>query len=174
MGQYYYIVNIDKKQYIHPHKFGDGLKLLEFGASGGGTMCGLAILLSCGNNRGGGDLRSEHPIIGSWAGDRIIVAGDYADEGNHLQFRKSPKWTKGEWTIIKKEFEGYEDSIPADASKIALHAYARMFFKDISKHVVEAMCDDRWIKEDLVKSGVATPTGKWKDKYAEIRQQVKK
>ncbi len=31
MGQYYYIVNIDKHEYLHPHKFNDGLKLLEAG-----------------------------------------------------------------------------------------------------------------------------------------------
>lgn len=79
MGQYYYIINLDKKQYLHPHRFGDGLKLLEFGCSGNGTMTALAILLADGNNRGGGDLHSDNPIIGSWAGDRIIIAGDYAD-----------------------------------------------------------------------------------------------
>ena len=81
MGQYYLVCNLDKKEYLHPHKFGDGIKLLEFGSSGSGTMCGLAILLSDGNNRGGGDLRSDNPIIGSWAGDRIVVAGGYADIG---------------------------------------------------------------------------------------------
>lgn len=28
MGQYYYVVNVTKKQYLHPHKFGEGIKLL--------------------------------------------------------------------------------------------------------------------------------------------------
>lgn len=79
MGQYYVIVNLDKKQFLHPHRFGDGLKLREFGASGEGTMMGLSVLLSDGNGRGGGDLPSDNPIIGSWARDRIVVAGDYAD-----------------------------------------------------------------------------------------------
>lgn len=79
MGQYYYVINLDKKQFLHPHRFGDGLKLLEFGCSSNGTMTGLAILLADGNNRGGGDLHSDKPIIGSWAGDRIIISGDYAD-----------------------------------------------------------------------------------------------
>ena len=81
MGQYYLIVNLDKKQYLHPHRCGDGLKLLEFGCSATGTLTALAILLADGNGRGGGDLRSENPVIGSWAGDRIVIAGDYADEG---------------------------------------------------------------------------------------------
>jgi hypothetical protein len=84
MGQYYKIVNLDKREYLHPHKCGDGLKLMEFGLSGDGTMACLAILLADGNGRGGGDLDSNHPIIGSWAGDRIVITGDYADEGKFV------------------------------------------------------------------------------------------
>lgn len=80
MGQYYYVINLDKKQYLHPHRFGDGLKLLEFGDSASGTMTALAILLAQGNGRGGGDLHSSNPIIGSWAEDRIVISGDYADD----------------------------------------------------------------------------------------------
>jgi hypothetical protein len=29
MGQYHYLVNFDKKQCIHPHQIGNGLKLAE-------------------------------------------------------------------------------------------------------------------------------------------------
>ena len=64
MGQYYSIVNIDKKEFICPHKFGDGIKLKEFGCSGCGAMTGLAILLADGNGRGGGSVCSDNPIIG--------------------------------------------------------------------------------------------------------------
>jgi len=84
MGQYYLVVNVDKRQFLHPHCFSDGLKLMEFGASGCGTMAGLAILLADGNGRGGGDCRVKadpYKLIGSWAGDRIVVTGDYADNG---------------------------------------------------------------------------------------------
>lgn len=80
MGQYHIIVDLDKKEYLNPHDFGAGTKLMEFGGSGGGVMLGLAVLLARDNGRGGGDLRSENPIIGSWAGDRIEIAGDYGDE----------------------------------------------------------------------------------------------
>ena len=78
MGQYYKICNLDQKEYLHPHKFGDGMKLLEFGCSSSGTMTALAVLLAEGNGRGGGDLNYDHPLIGSWAGDRIVIMGDYA------------------------------------------------------------------------------------------------
>jgi len=79
MGQYYYITNLDKQEYLHPHKFDDGLKLRELSTSSCGTMTGLAILLAVGNGRGGGDIRSKHPMIGSWAGNRIAIVGDYVE-----------------------------------------------------------------------------------------------
>ena len=93
MGQYYYIVNLTKKQYLHPHVFDDGLKLLEFASSRCRTLSALALLLADGNGRGGGDFGrteaiSEHPLVGSWAGDSIVIAGDYADEG---KFTPDPK-----------------------------------------------------------------------------------
>ncbi len=85
MGQYYKIVNIKKKQYITPHTFGDGAKLMEFSMSASGVLAGLAILLADGNGRGGGDLHSENDIIGSWAGDNIVITGDYADAGKFVK-----------------------------------------------------------------------------------------
>jgi hypothetical protein len=85
MGQYYKIVNVKKKQYISPHKFGDGTKLMEFSMSANGVLTGLGILLADGNGRGGGDLNSDNPIVGSWAGDNIVITGDYADNGKFVK-----------------------------------------------------------------------------------------
>lgn len=127
MGQYYYPVNIDKREYIYPHKFGDGLKLLEFGSSASGTMTGLAILLADGNGRGGGDLRADpvkHPIIGSWAGDRIVIAGDYADGRKFVP----------------------ADLLQGDAP---LYAVADENFKDVSEDVLLAMIEDHSLAHDV-------------------------
>jgi hypothetical protein len=123
MGQYYLIVNLDKKQFLHPHKCGDGLKLLEFGCSANGTLTALAILLADGNNRGGGDLRSELPVIGSWAGDRIVIAGDYADEG---KFTADPGRTL--YRVADEEYE------------------------DISRQALRAMADDCYLAEEMKKN----------------------
>jgi len=81
MGQYYKVCNLDKKEFLNPHAFDDGAKLMEFGASSEGTMTALALLLADGNGRGGGDFptTTDNGIVGRWAGDRIIIAGDYAD-----------------------------------------------------------------------------------------------
>ena len=82
MGQYHLTVNLDKKEFIDPHRLGDGLKLWEQMNSQGGTMAALYLLLACackGGPRGGGD-PDYHPLIGSWAGNRIAVVGDYAED----------------------------------------------------------------------------------------------
>jgi hypothetical protein len=60
MGQYYRIVNIKKKQYITPHTFGDGAKLMEFSMSASGVLAGLAILLADGNEKKIEAARSKH------------------------------------------------------------------------------------------------------------------
>ncbi len=101
MGQYHLVVNLDRKQCLKPTALGDGLMLLEFG-DGGATLTALAILLARDNGRGLGDLhvtmpdtpleewekneyglkrvRSPHAhLVGSWAGDRITIGGDYGD-----------------------------------------------------------------------------------------------
>lgn len=82
MGQYHYVINLDKYEYLDPWRFGDGAKLMEFGNSAGGVMTGLAILLGVSNGRGGGDLHLDEgdpmaEVVGSWGGDRIAIVGDY-------------------------------------------------------------------------------------------------
>jgi hypothetical protein len=128
MGQYYKVMNLDKKQFLHPHKLGDGLKLMEFGCSANGTMTALALLLADGNGRGGGDMRSDSRLIGSWAGDRIVIAGDYADEG---------KW--GYPDVLYYHSNERDDGSPAD-------------FEDISLKIREVMCEDSYVAKSMSKS----------------------
>jgi len=123
MGQYYKIVNIKKKQYISPYIFGDGSKLMEFSMSANGVLAGLAILLADGNGRGGGDLHSENDIVGSWAGDNIVVAGDYADTG---KFVKEPEQT--------------------------LYEICQAQGEDISIKVLDALCDDQYFFTEFRKN----------------------
>jgi hypothetical protein len=123
MGQYYLIVNLNKKQFLHPHHCGDGLKLLEFGCSANGTLTALAILLADGTNRGGGDLYSNHPVIGSWAGDRIVIAGDYADAG---KFTADPACN--------------------------LYHLAKDEYQDVSRLALRAMADDSYIAQEMQKT----------------------
>jgi hypothetical protein len=116
MGQYWYVVNLDKKEFIHPHKLGCGLKLWEQLANHPST--GSALLILCahpkGVGRGGGDFDIEknwsgpervfprdncqpgpmpeeyHKIarrtIGRWAGDRIMLIGDYSEKSDSKKY----------------------------------------------------------------------------------------
>ena len=82
MGQYHYLVNLDKKQVIHPHQIGNGLKLHEQIGWRYATATVLVMLLASSSRnggRGGGDFRAKHPLVGSWAGDRVAFIGDYAE-----------------------------------------------------------------------------------------------
>ena len=63
---------------LHAHRLGSGLKLMEQVGFEKSTADALFLLLANSNGRGGGDA-NEHPYIGRWAGDRIVVQGDYAE-----------------------------------------------------------------------------------------------
>lgn len=82
MGQYHEVYNLDKKERIDPHAIDNGLKLYEQVGRIGSTSTALFALLANSNGRGGGDF-PEHNLIGHWAGDRILVQGDYAERGDN-------------------------------------------------------------------------------------------
>ena len=108
MGQYHVPINLDKKEWIHPHHLDDGLKIREWG-HGGTTSRALVLLLSnSGVARGGGDYPDNpeiRAIAGRWAGDRVVVVGDYSvatdrcegedpDKPNlYTQTHEDPEWT---------------------------------------------------------------------------------
>ena len=82
MGQYHKVVNVDKNEYIDSHAIDNGLKLVEQFGFDRSTSSAVWLLLAASNGRGGGDVK-PHPMVGHWAGDRIIVIGDYAETGDH-------------------------------------------------------------------------------------------
>lgn len=106
MGQYHVVVNLDRREYLNPVRLGDGLKLAEQVCTYGGTAAALMLLLACSaKGRGGGDVddghalverdgtyawevvdpewhRRVHEWVGRWAGQRIAVVGDYAEDGD--------------------------------------------------------------------------------------------
>jgi len=86
MGQYFMIINLDKKEYLDPHKLASGLKFWEILASQSATRA-LAFLLRQSNEGGGGDYHGKtyqedkKSFVGRWAGDKITIVGDY-DQSN--------------------------------------------------------------------------------------------
>jgi len=77
MGQYFVLVNLDKKERVEPYPIGCGAKLWEWCANDGPKL--IPFLLRRSNEGGGGDDhdRDQHKYCGHWAGDRIVLVGDY-------------------------------------------------------------------------------------------------
>ena len=78
MGQYFLVVNTTKKEYLHPHRFGEGLKFMEFTLDGCGIMHGLAHLLAQSSD---GVHIDNSEVTGRWIGDHVVIVGDYDDSG---------------------------------------------------------------------------------------------
>ena len=78
MGQYHRVANHSRKEYINGHGLGCGIKLWEMASSRYSPATALMLLMAQDNGGGGGDV-SPHPLVGSWAGDKIGVHGDYGN-----------------------------------------------------------------------------------------------
>jgi len=92
MGQYHILINLDKKEFVHPHKLGLGLKQREHSFTKGSIGDAIYILLSLDNGKGGGDMNSpwhtDNGYFGRWVGDHVAVIGDY---NNTDMFSKNGK-----------------------------------------------------------------------------------
>lgn len=95
MGQAWCVLNLDKKEKLHAHDFGEGYKFLEFGM-GGNVMFALATLLAASESMGagGGDAECYPEWTGRWAGDRIAIVGDYTDSGPHAGLYADKSFTR--------------------------------------------------------------------------------
>jgi len=71
MGQYFIPVNVTKREYIHAHAFGDGLKMGEWYPGNSRTHEALKALQTS-----------------RWKGDEIVIAGDYDHEEIYRQARE--------------------------------------------------------------------------------------
>ena len=145
MGQYWVIVNLDKKEFVHPHTLGAGLKLWEQLANHPSTGEALLILTTAmPEARGGGDFQ-PHPAIGRWAGDRIAVVGDYAEDADLAPefeasklYHKCRDETRVEWTT---DIEGsmYQDGMQ-DSETYGLYAHSILVKQSEYKDVTHLVC----------------------------------
>jgi len=116
MGQYHKIVNLDRKEYLDPHKLGCGLKQWEQLANHPGTGAALLVLLaSASTGAGGGDFAAGNEagaptVIGRWRGERIAMIGDYDDAVTYVVGH--PQRAKPEDTMTGAEIYRACDSHP--------------------------------------------------------------
>jgi len=152
MGQYWLPVNLDKKEFIQPHKLASGLKLWEILANNHVGQALVILTAAHKEHRGGGDFDidanwhgpertfPEHNIspgpmpreypqiaketIGRWAGDRIAIVGDYAEDTDlPAEFEASKIYEKC------GEPRGYKD-ITDDVCKVIEHELCGKFKGD--------------------------------------------
>jgi len=143
MGQYHKVVNLDKKEVLNPHRMGVGIKLLEFSESRVTTA--LCALLAVSNGRGGGDLGNpnDSSIVGSWAGDRIAIIGDYWDQ-EEADETGIPTWAD-------MDDEDEDGNPKSEASG----------YTDISLDILLVMCQgDSWLRQELLESVARYDWGK--------------
>ena len=69
MGQYYVAVNLDNMEHVGPHKYDNGAKLMEHSYIGNNFVEAVEFLLI-----------DDGQQKARWSGQRIVWAGDYADE----------------------------------------------------------------------------------------------
>ena len=110
MGQYFLVVNTDKKEYLMPHNFGSGLTFLEFTSDEISVMSGLAHLLGQSSDPSG--MGADPDITGSWIGDHVVIVGDY-DESN----------------LYHTAYETYENISNKVSCHLAKDSYVREFLQ---------------------------------------------
>jgi hypothetical protein len=72
MGQYHYLANLDTKEFVMP----SGAKQYEHTFYNGDLAHAMYLLTMTSPYRGGGDW-AETTVSGRWAGDRVVILGDY-------------------------------------------------------------------------------------------------
>lgn len=93
MGQYYKPVSVEKREHVYSHDYDNGLKLMEHSWIGNNFVGIVEDLIASG---------------GAWNGDRIVWAGDYADEEKNrksnlyglCKTQISPEATKNKYRYV--------------------------------------------------------------------------
>jgi len=147
MGQYWIPVNLDKREYIDPHQLGAGMKLLEQAWNPPGTTAALLLLTAAMPERRGGGDPEPHPALGRWAGDRVAVVGDYAEDSDlpNSEIPASIIYTLcNSRKHIAEQVEHWEKMLPDMPKKPQKELAAKIAavqeqkpFKDITKTVAD-------------------------------------
>ena len=89
MGQYHMIVDMTAMEGLDPHALGTGLREWEIVAAEAGVCAALVGLISTAPGNMPADLGND-PMVGRWAGHRILAVGDYADDDDIPDFEGPP------------------------------------------------------------------------------------
>lgn len=103
MGQYHVLVNYDKKEIVEPYGLGLGAKQVEqLGAFNGTIADAMYLLVMTSPSAGGGDLPLTS-VSGRWAGDRVMIVGDYTEDSNVPSIPNASQLYSAQYTDITDE-----------------------------------------------------------------------
>ena len=95
MGQYFLIVNKDKKQFLDAWKFGEGVETLQ---AVSGYHAQAVALLTCRME----DVRdTNNNLLGSWSGDFVAAVGEYASPKRRGTIFTKPPATNLKTSVTK-------------------------------------------------------------------------
>jgi hypothetical protein len=92
MGQYHHPVCIEAEEGLSPHSMDSGLKEGEQGFSRASTPNAIVALICARGGNMPADC-SQSPLVGRWAGKRVLIQGDYADDDD-IPGWKGPRLSK--------------------------------------------------------------------------------
>lgn len=160
MGQYHHPVCIEAEEGIYPSGLGLGPKEGEQAFSRPGTPNAIvALVCARGGNMPAGC--SESPLIGRWAGKRVLIQGDYTED-NDIPGWKGPRLSKLYHAMTPPETRNKRDWKTTPA------------FQDISRDAcafLEVACNVRYFEQEQIMKDNA---GKILDRWTSIHSiQVK-
>jgi hypothetical protein len=161
MGQYHHPVCIEAEEGLNPHGMNSGLKEGEQGFSRPSTP-NVIIALVCAR---GGNMPadcSQSPLIGRWAGKRVLVQGDYAED------KDIPGWKGPRLSKLYRAMTPVEDRKPKKNWRTT------PVFEDITREAcgfLEGACNIRYFEQEQI---CKDASGKVLDRWTSIHSvQVK-
>jgi hypothetical protein len=140
MGQYHHPVCIEAEEGLDPHGMDQGLKEGEQGFSRPSTVSAMVALVCARGGNMPADC-SQSPLIGRWAGKRVLVQGDYAEDND------IPGW------IGPRLSKLYCAMTPVEDRKPKRSWATTPLFADITRDAcafLEAVCNIRYFEHEQI------------------------
>ena len=140
MGQYHHPVCIEVEEGLNPAGMDSGLKEGEQGFSRPSTPNAMVALVCARGGNMPADC-SQSPLIGRWAGKRVLVQGDYAEDDDILGW-KGPRLSKL-----------YRAMRPVEDRKPKKNWRTTPVFVDITRDAcafLEAACNVRYFEQEQI------------------------
>ena len=153
MGQYHRAVCIEAEEGLNPYTLGTGAKEGEQGFSRPAAPNAIVALVCA---RGGNQPAdcSQSPVIGRWAGKRVLVQGDYAEDGD------IPGWQGPPLSLLYHSMDSQEerDDLTEHRQKLIAEGmkgikapdWSFPIYADISREArdfLEGVCNVRYFEQ---------------------------